>query len=400
MDNEKKLNVGLFIDTFFPMVDGVIMVVDNYARRLSEFCNVTVFTLRPRGYKKCNRTYPYKVVQCGKLIVPFLDYDLPMPKLDGKFMKALKEAKLDIVHIHSPFTVGKVGIEYAKKHNIPCIASLHSQFKRDFFRATKSKTLTKILLKGIIKKFDACDECYATNENHAALFYDEYGLGHLPKVQRNGTDMLPIKDLEAAYETVNAKFDIPSSVPLFLFVGRINKLKNIYFLLDALCLVKTDFRMMFVGDGHDLSDFKSKAEASPIASKVQFTGKITDRELLSAIYARAKLFLFPSLYDTNSLVQIEAASQRTPTVFLKGSVTSGTVTDNVNGFICEPTIEAFAAKVDEVCCNEELYARVSAGAYDMLYVTWDQCVSEIYDEYLRHIKNYEKKNKERDKVDK
>jgi hypothetical protein len=31
---QKKLKIGLFIDTFFPMVDGVIMVVDNYARRL------------------------------------------------------------------------------------------------------------------------------------------------------------------------------------------------------------------------------------------------------------------------------------------------------------------------------------------------------------------------------
>ena len=26
--------VGLFIDTWYPMVDGVIKVVDNYARRL------------------------------------------------------------------------------------------------------------------------------------------------------------------------------------------------------------------------------------------------------------------------------------------------------------------------------------------------------------------------------
>lgn len=38
---------------------------------------------------------------------------------------------------------------------------------------------------------------------------------------------------------------------------------------------------------------------------------VNDRELLASIYARADLFLFPSLYDASSIVQIEAALQKT-----------------------------------------------------------------------------------------
>ena len=38
---------------------------------------------------------------------------------------------------------------------------------------------------------------------------------------------------------------------------------------------------------------------------------VKDRELLASIYARADLFLFPSLYDASSIVQIEAALQKT-----------------------------------------------------------------------------------------
>ena len=37
-----KINIGYFIDTFYPMIDGVIMVVDNYAKRLSKYANVYV----------------------------------------------------------------------------------------------------------------------------------------------------------------------------------------------------------------------------------------------------------------------------------------------------------------------------------------------------------------------
>ena len=28
----RKINIGLFCDAFYPMIDGVISVVDNYAR--------------------------------------------------------------------------------------------------------------------------------------------------------------------------------------------------------------------------------------------------------------------------------------------------------------------------------------------------------------------------------
>ena len=144
----RKINIGLFIDTFFPMTDGVIMVVDNYAKRLNKIANVIVFA------PKCSNSYddsklPYKVVRCKSIKVPFLDYDLPIPSIDNSFIKELNNYKLDIIHIHSPFTIGKIGIKYAKKNNIPCIGTMHSQYKLDFKRAVKISFLAK---KTIVKK--------------------------------------------------------------------------------------------------------------------------------------------------------------------------------------------------------------------------------------------------------
>lgn len=390
---QKKVNVGLFIDSFFPMVDGVIMVVDNYAKRLCKYCNVTVFTVKSRGYKKYKRDYPYKVVQCRKIPIPFLDYDLPRPRSDRTFMRELEASNLDIVHIHSPFSIGKVGINYAYKHKIPVIANLHSQFEMDFMRATKSKLLTSIMLKNIVSSIDKCDEFYATNEAFAKVFL-RYGLSHIPLIQQNGTDLMPIKQPQNAIKRVNIKYGLVDDMTVFLFVGRINKLKNIYFLLKALMLLKNKrFKMIFVGDGRDKRKFEKKVMDSPIRNNVIFTGRITDRKLLAALYLRAKLFLFPSLYDTNSLVQIEAASQKTPTLFIKGSVTSDTVTDNVNGFISDPTPKAYACKIEEILSNRELYDAVSEAAFTDLYVNWDTCVNQIYKRYLDHIKSHKKECK-------
>ena len=83
----KKLTIGLFNDSFYPMADGVIMVVDNYARRLSEYANVIVFVPKYTNKEYDDSVFPYKVVRCNSLKVPFLDYSLPIPKLDRKFQK-------------------------------------------------------------------------------------------------------------------------------------------------------------------------------------------------------------------------------------------------------------------------------------------------------------------------
>ena len=147
----KKLNVGLFIDTFYPMVDGVVTDVDNLATILSETCNVTVFTVKPADKsKKDEREHAYKVVRAKSSSLFFLDYDLPRPGSDKEFLKILNESDLDAVYFHSPMSLAKHAIKYAKSKNIPIISHMHSQYKRDFMRATHSRLLTKILLKIII----------------------------------------------------------------------------------------------------------------------------------------------------------------------------------------------------------------------------------------------------------
>lgn len=378
------IRVGMFVDTYFPMVDGVIHVVHNYAKRMNdEEFEVVVFC--PKAAKNYIDEFDYRVERCKSMKVCFLDYTVPLPGLDRKFKKAVKESNLDIVHIHSPFAVGKMGVKYAKKHNIPAVATLHSQFKQDFYRSTKSKLITHLMLKHIMKVFNGCDEYYTVN-NAVAEIFKEYGTKHLARIQRNCSDGTPVEDREAAVKLVNETFSLSPDETVFLFVGRINSLKNIYFLTEALSKLKNkNFKMFFVGDGGDLPTLQSKIQKLGLTENVILPGRITDRELLKALYVRAKLFLFPSMYDTNSLVQLEAATQKTPTVFLEGSATSSTATDNVNGFIAKPTPEAYAAKIEEVLADEELYQRVSEGAFRDLYVTWEETVERMKEQYKENI---------------
>lgn len=379
------IKVGLFLDTYFPMVDGVINVVHNYATRLAADSDFDVTVFVPKHGKAYVDDFPYKVVRCKSMRNSILDYTIPAPGLDGKFKKALAESELDIVHIHSPFMIGAMGVKYAQKHGVPAIATMHSQFEQDFYRATRSRTLTKLLLKNIMNVFNRCDEFYGVSAAVSRVFL-RYGAKHLPLVLGNGTDMLPVEDRQAAIASVNERYNIPEDMPVFIFVGRITILKNVLFLVDALARLKDKrFKMLFVGDGKELPMLKKRVTRAGLDDNVMYLGKISDREQIKALLCRAKLFLFPSMYDANSLVQNEAASQSTPALFLQGAVTASAVVDGVNGFIAPAKPELYAAKIESILSDDELYEKVSVGAKRDLYRTWDDAVEELKNEYRRLI---------------
>lgn len=378
--------VGLFIDTWYPMVDGVIKVVDNYARRLIKYCDVVVFCPETRGYsKEEDAALPYKVIRCNSLPAIHLDYDVPTPALDPVFELQLIRSGIDIVHIHSPFSVGMAGVLYAKIHKLPVVATLHSQYKQDFEKPLKFKPALNVAMDSIMRVFNACDECWAVNDGIKELYESEYGLKAPCKVRLNATDHLPVADPAEAARVVNEAFGIPADATVFLFVGRINFIKNIDFTLRSLARAKElglkNFRMLFVGKGQDEKKLAALVKELGLQEEVVMCGLVSDRHMLENLYSRAKLFLFPSLYDANSLVQIEAACQGTPTVFLEGARTAASVTAGVNAYISAPGEDNYARMILDILSDPEGYQRIAAAARRDLYLSWDDVVRDVYEDY-------------------
>ena len=379
------MRIGLFIDTFYPMIDGVVTVVDNYARILSKKCDVIVFA--PDTGRYDDSKLPYKVVRCKSIKVPKLDYSLPLPKVDLKFLKELDKYDLDIIHIHSPATIGRLGVEYAKKHNIPLFGTIHSQFYKDFYRATKNKLLSNKLTRYTMRLFEKCDKCYTVNEGMRDVVLNDYKFKKDLFLARNATDWEIVNDIDKSKEKIKRLYNIGNE-NIFLFVGRINKLKNIFLIVDALNYIKdkVDFKMLFVGDGQDKLELKKKIKEYHLEDKVILCGKCSDRELLKDYYASSDLFLFPSLYDASSVVQVEAASQMCPGVFIKGSATSSSIIDNHNGYLSDNDYKTYGEKIIEIISNKKRLDKVRKNVYKEIYCTWDNEVEKVYKDYIKLCK--------------
>lgn len=381
----ERLSIGIFIDTFFPMIDGVVVTVDNYATMLSKDHDVTVFTVKPTtNYAKIDRLY--KIVRCRTIKIPFTEYAMPFPLFDRKFKTTLRKCNFDIIHIHSPFGVGEIGTKYALKKNIPLLSTYHSQYKQDFKSRSKSDLFTDTMMKKIIKVFNRCELSYAVNRKVKDV-YEEYGSKVEIVVRNNGTD-LKYYDNEEEIIRLRKKHNIMKDEKILLFVGRIDVLKNVYFIMNALKLLKDmefKFKMVWVGNGPNLEELQKLSNKLGLNNENIYTGKIIGREEISKYYNMADLFMFPSLYDASSLVQIEAASQKTPSIFLEGAVTADTIEKNVNGYTSKNDVTLFANEVYRLFNDKNEYKQVCINTFNDIYVTWDTVVKQTLDDYYKLI---------------
>lgn len=389
--NKKRLKIGIFMDNFYPTIDGVVLVIDNLAKMLAKYNDVTVVVPYTSSADE-DFTRPYEIIRIGSIPIPFSEYRVgKVTTKISKDYKKLLEKDFDIIHIHSPFTIGNLGLKIAKKLNIPCIATMHTRFDFEIRKIVNNKVVVNKVIKKLIRIYNKSDRCIAVN-NAMVRVFKEYGYKYEPVVIYNGTDLLPLKGKEKNIARVNKLYDIDKNDIVFLFVGRLTDIKNIFFILDSLKLLKDDgvkFKMLYVGTGPDENKLKSEIAKYDMQDSVILTGRLTDRILLSSIYARADLFLFPSLFDASSLVQIEAAINETPGLFIEGSVTSDTVINDVSGFTSKLDKVEYKNRIKEIINNKKLLKKVSINARKMLGKNWKEIADETYDLYISEINKKE-----------
>ena len=390
---KKRLKIGIFMDSYYPAIDGVVLVIDNLCKELSKF-NDVVLVVPYTSTVDEDIDKPYKIVRIKSIDVPFSDYRLGIPSLKhSRDYKYLLKENFDIIHIHSPFTIGKLGVDLAKDLDIPSVCTMHTRFDFEIRKVTKNETINKLIIKKIIKTFNKCYAGIAINSKMIKVFKD-YGHIKEPTIIYNGTDLTPLDDLTVV-DKLKKKYNLTNE-KILLFVGRITSVKNIFFILDSLKLLKEDnynFKMFYVGTGSDFKKLEKKVKEYNLEDKVILTGEIKDRKELSAYYKMADLFLFPSLFDASSLVQIEAAVNETPGLFIEDSVTADTVDNNISGYTCKLDEHVYKDTIKKVLSNEKKHKEVSINAHKMLGKTWDEISKITYDFYLDLIKKYKEENK-------
>ena len=380
--------IGIFNDSFPPILDGVTLTVENY-----------VYWLRQFGYNPC-------VVTPWNPVATPMDYDvmkffsLPIqsrkpyrygyPKLDPFIWKRLRDTDFRLIHAHCPFSSGRLGVYVKKKRNVPLIGTFHSKYREDLkhsFRHTP--WMVKIIMKRILNFFNACDEVWIP-QAQVEETVREYGYKGPLTVVENGNDFASLIKGNLWDYKAEARKEIGVSEDeiALLFVGQHIWEKGLDIVIDTLSLLdkKIKFRMNFIGTGYAFEEISQRIESLGLSDKVKLHGVIAGRESLSRYYAGSDLFIFPSFYDNAPLVVREAAAMGTPSILLRGSTASEVISDGKNGFLTEKNPEKFAELIEYLSKNREHLENAANGARSSLVRSWQNVVEEVTDRYQTLIK--------------
>lgn len=386
----KKIKVCELVDTYYPTVDGVINVVKHYSKLLHS--RVECKLAAPRPAKKDNYVdrEEFEVIRCNSAKAPE-GYRVAAPQSDSKFVSKMDSEDFDILHVHSPFTMGRYAIKAGKKNAVPVVATLHTQYHQDFARVAKgNKLFIKIALAYIMHVYNRADSVW-TVSNRSGDFLRMYGYKGKITVIRNGTDYVYPENDKELIDRVNQIHGLENQENVYLFVGRMAWYKNIRLIIDALKIAKDDgkdFKMLFVGSGFDFDEVKEYVTELGLDDKCIFTGQISDRQLLQGYYLRSDLMLFPSTFDMASIVKEEAAAHKLPCLVVKDSCSAERVIDNQNGFLCLETAESVAERMIELMDKPELVKEVGENAFKTLYRNWDDVLNDVLAEYQKIIEEY------------
>lgn len=378
-----ETNIGLFNESFPPIMDGVAICVENYAKWMQKMAGgVSVITPSVSGadYSK----YDFEVLDYFSIPVPFRKpYVTGIGEVDPSFLAKIVKRPFKIVHAHSPFIAGRIASHVASLRNIPLVATFHSKYREDFSRVIPSDMLVNQAIKLVVEFYERADEVWVPQESVIDVLR-EYGYKGPVEVVMNGSDL--VADYPDAYfADARNKLGIAPDEFALLFVGQHIWEKNVRMIIDALEQLKDiRFRMFFVGTGYAASDMKKLVSEKGLEDRVTFAGVIKDREALKQYYAAADLFLFPSLYDTDGIVVKEAAALHTPSVMLETATAASILRNDDNGFVVPDSLEAFTARIRALAGDPERVRRVGLQASRTLVRSWEDVVGEVLDRY-NHI---------------
>lgn len=141
--------------------------------------------------------------------------------------------------------------------------------------------------------------------------------------------------------------------PFFLFVGTIEKRKNVGMIIDAFFKLKEesdeakDYKLVLAGrKGFGYEGFQEKVNDSEFCKDVIFTGFVT-KEDCNRLYSHARAYIFPTVYEGFGSTQLECMACHTPLI-LSNIPTNREVSDEYGLFFDLDNLDSLVRQMREI----------------------------------------------------
>ena len=336
------LRIGIFTDTYSPQVNGVSISLQLLVHGLREAGHeVTVFAPRFPGYKD-EEEKVYRIPSLKYLNKPPIYVAVPgTPRTTW----SLSRSKFDVLHAHSPLTVGLLAYLTASAHSLPLIYTYHTSVT-DYTHYVKVIGETHVM-RYAARWFSTAstnlgDQIVVPSPKFERLLLSQ-------KVKRpihivpNGIDLDRFQKTKPS-TLFHSRMGLNPDSPMLLSVGRLDPEKNLEFLINVFKLISPRFpnvHLVFAGDGSSRSSLEAKAASSGVKQRIHFLGMVNRADLPDLLH-EGTLFLSASSTEVHPISMIEAIASGLPVVTVQDEAFDGMSEDGVNGRVVPADINAFA----------------------------------------------------------
>lgn len=382
------LRIAIFSDSALPLINGVSVSVAALIQELRDRGHdVDLYANRFPGFVE---THPNNI-RFNAVEIPFWrGYPVTMPPL-GAQLKRFRTRPYDIVHTHTPFPVGMIGLRWAESHELPIVSTYHTLYDRYShyvkilpprfvrYRIARHTNYYYSRVNHVITPSEASLKWLRRHDVHTSATIIPTG-SPLPKPQNR--------------EELRAKFGLNPTDLVLLYAGRLAPEKNLRLLLEAVSDVMKDrpeAQLWLMGDGPYRGKCEDLVDQLKIRSRVKFLGFVSQASV-GEVYGAADLFVFASVTETQGLVVQEAMLHRLPVVVVSGGGASETIVDGHNGLLARNDRMDFCQKMIEVLSsNESRYRLAEAGFHSQLPRSIPAMVDRVLQVYGQVISEFRSK---------
>ncbi len=308
------MRIAMFTEGYLPYISGVVTYVkilrDELVRAGHE---VLIVAACPKKLRLPEETQD--VMYCSSIPMKRLyGYGVTNP-LNLKSYKRIAEFNPDLIHIHTEFSIGLLGLYSARWLNVPVVYTLHTMYD-DYLGYITSKrfehvmkSATHLYLRNIASRATEI----TVPSDKVVRYLRHFGVNrHVNLVPNTAAtrDFLPENNPSEFVARARNHMGLEDDDIAILFVGRLGFEKSIDVLIDGFvmaCHDKPRFKLVILGDGPEADKLKEHAAQTPIADRIIFTGKVEYKNI-SAYYNASSLFCTASTSETNSITIYEATA--------------------------------------------------------------------------------------------
>ncbi|WP_127485603.1 N-acetyl-alpha-D-glucosaminyl L-malate synthase BshA [Paenibacillus ehimensis] len=370
-----RLKIGI---TCYPTLGGSGVVATELGKLLAEKGHEVHFITHSMPFRlgKFDRNIFYHEVEVNDYYVfKYPPYDL---SLASKLAQVVKLEELDLLHVHYaiPHAVCALLAKQMVGPELKVVTTLHGT---DITVLAQDESLSDLIR-------------YAINQSDAVTAVSQ-------DLIQETRQLLGIeKPIDLAYNFVDKRVYYPREVAslrkefahpdekILIHISNFRPVKRVTDVVEIFDRVRKEVpsRLLFVGEGPELSKVLCKVKELGLLDRVTFCGKQDD---VAQLLSLADLMLLPSEKESFGLVALEAMACGVPTIASNAGGIPELITHGETGYLADiGDVEQMAAYAISLLKDESLYKKtVDACLYRARYTFCNDLITRQYEELYYRV---------------